>query len=120
MTAVAGIAFLRILQRDRLVERSAGLGAFLRSRLGRLTSRFDFVREVRGRGLMIGVEFAPRGETPAAAVLDIVLEKLKDRGYLLGKTGASRNVLAWMPPLIVSPEQLEEAADALESVFQTL
>jgi alanine-glyoxylate transaminase/(R)-3-amino-2-methylpropionate-pyruvate transaminase len=49
---------------------------------------------------------------------DAVLEAMKDSGYLIGKTGAGRNVLTFLPPLIVEAEQLDGLVDALDCVLQ--
>lgn len=120
VTAVAGQVVLRVLRRDGLVRRSEELGLRLRDMLLSLAGRFEFIQEVRGLGLMVGMVLGPQGSRSAAEVCDDVLERCKDSGYLLGKTGPDRNVLTFMPPLIVSAEQLEEAVNALEHVLQTL
>lgn len=120
VTAAAGLAFLTLLQRQGLVERSAQRGAQLKELLTELARRFGFIREVRGLGLMIGMELGPRGEQSAAQITDEILERMKDAGYLLGKSGPGRNVLTFMPPLIVTAEQIEEAVHALEQILQSL
>ena len=120
VTAAAALAFLRILQRDGIVERCATLGRHLLELLTERKNRFDFIRDVRGRGLMIGMELADNGDKPPAALTDEILERMKDAGYLLGKTGPRRNVLTWMPPLIVTREQLEDAVHALDRVLQSV
>jgi hypothetical protein len=71
------------------------------------------IAEVRGLGLMVGVELRDSDPTSAAARTDAVLEAMKDAGFLLGKTGTGRNVLTWMPPLVVSADDLDEAVSAL-------
>ena len=69
---------------------------------------------------MVGVELGAHGSMDAAALTDEVLERMKDAGYLLGKTGPGRNVLTWMPPLIVTQEQLQDSVDALENVLRCI
>ncbi len=120
VTAAAGLAFLNILRRDGLMERSAQTGEVLAARLKTLVGRYDFIREVRGLGLMQGLEIGPDGRHTAAEITDEILERMKDAGYLLGKTGPGRNVLTWMPPLIITPGQIEEAVHALEGVLQSI
>ena len=63
---------------------------------------------------MIGVELRERREQPAAALTDAVLERMKDAGFLLGKTGPGRNVLTLMPPLVVASDALDSVVDALD------
>lgn len=120
VTAAAGLAFLTVLRREGLVERSARLGAALQELLSRLAYRFDFIGDVRGLGLMTGVEIGPHGNQSASELTDQILEQMKDAGYLLGKSGPGRNVLTWMPPLIITQEQIEEAVHALEQILQSL
>jgi len=120
VTARAGLKFLEILQRDRLAARSEQVGGQLKGRLMRLAQKTDIVSNVRGLGLMIGVEIAGRDSLSSAEHTDQILERMKDAGYLLGKTGPGRNVLTWMPPLIVETDELMEAVDTLETVLKTL
>lgn len=119
VTAAAGLAFLRILKRDNLVERAARLGKVLKDRLSDLASRYPMIEDVRGAGLMIGVEIGG-GPDEAAKITDEVLERMKDAGYLLGKTGPGRNVLTFMPPLVIEEAELEGAVDALEKTLGQL
>jgi len=120
VTAQAGLKFLEILQRDALAERSAVLGSRLQKRLKESADKYDTITDVRGLGLMIGVEIAGRESLSAAECTDRILERMKEAGYLLGKTGSGRNVLTWMPPLISESEALMEAVATLENVLQTL
>jgi 4-aminobutyrate aminotransferase/4-aminobutyrate aminotransferase/(S)-3-amino-2-methylpropionate transaminase len=118
--AAAGLAFLNILRRDELVQRSAELGAQLKQRLEDLARRQPLIHEVRGLGLMIGIELTGQGDEPPSVVTDHVLERMKDAGFLLGKTGALRNVLTMMPPLIIEPPDLDNAVVALEAALQDI
>jgi 4-aminobutyrate aminotransferase len=112
----AALATLQFHQRHDLGGRSTALGEHLIGRLRVLRERFPEIREVRGRGLMIGAELVD-GDQPAPARVDEVLERMKDRGFLLGKTGAGRNVLTFMPPLVVEQEALDEMTEALGEVL---
>jgi len=120
VTAQAGRKFLEILRRDALVERCAHLGRLLQNRLMESAEKSDIIADVRGLGLMIGVEIATQGTEPASERTDLLLERMKNMGYLLGKTGPGRNVLTWMPPLIVQEQELLEAVEAFENALQTL
>jgi 4-aminobutyrate aminotransferase-like enzyme len=111
----AALATLRFHQRHDLGRRSETLGARLLAQLRELGRRHGAIAEVRGRGLMIGAELCD--EQNAAALTDRVLEEMKDAGYLLGKTGPGRNVLTFMPPLVVAPEALDGLVESLDEVF---
>jgi 4-aminobutyrate aminotransferase/4-aminobutyrate aminotransferase/(S)-3-amino-2-methylpropionate transaminase len=115
----AALATLRFHERHQLGQRSERLGAHLRERLQELQQRHPAIAEVRGRGLMLGAELKTPDGSPAAALTDSLLELLKDAGYLLGKTGPGRNVLTFMPPLIVEAEELDGLVDALDSLLSS-
>jgi 4-aminobutyrate aminotransferase-like enzyme len=108
----AALATLAYHREHRLGERSTSLGARLFGRLREVQTRRPEIAEVRGLGLMIGVELRD------ADIIDGVLERLKDDGYLLGKTGPGRNVLTLMPPLVVSVEDLDGAAETIERALR--
>jgi 4-aminobutyrate aminotransferase len=113
----AALATLDFHQRAGLGRRSAELGDHLLTRLRALQWRRSPIQEVRGLGLMIGAELrGPDGE-PAAALTDAVLERMKDEGYLLGKTGPGRNVLTFLPPLTATREALDGLVDRLDEVL---
>jgi 4-aminobutyrate aminotransferase/4-aminobutyrate aminotransferase/(S)-3-amino-2-methylpropionate transaminase len=114
----AALATLAFHQRHRLGERSTVLGDRLLGQLLELQRRRPVIAEVRGRGLMIGVELDDSPNHPAAALTDTVLERMKDAGFLIGKTGPGRNVLTLMPPLVVSQDALDTAADALDQALR--
>jgi 4-aminobutyrate aminotransferase-like enzyme len=113
----AALATLRFHRRQDLGRRSTTLGDRLQEQLGGLQGEHPAIAEVRGRGLMIGMELCdPEGE-PNAALTDAVLEAMKDAGFLLGKTGVGRNVLTFMPPLVVEQEALDSMVEALDGVL---
>ena len=108
----AALATLAFHQRHQLGERSTALGDRLRGQLVELQRHRPEIAEVRGRGLMLGVELCDGAKNPAAALTDTVLELMKDAGFLLGKTGPGRNVLTLMPPFVVACEDLDSIIDA--------
>jgi 4-aminobutyrate aminotransferase-like enzyme len=118
VSCCAALATLAFHQRHRLGERSASLGDHLRNQLVELHRRRPEIAEVRGRGLMIGVELRDSAKGPAAALTDKVLEGMKDAGFLLGKTGPGRNVLTLMPPLVVTSAALDSVVDGLDQAIQ--
>lgn len=120
VTATAGLEFLRILRRDRLVERAATLGKRLMDELGELAARSDVIEDVRGKGLMVGAEINDKAGVSPAETTDRILESMKDAGFLIGKTGPGRNVLTFMPPLIVAEDHLSQAVQALEGALDGL
>jgi 4-aminobutyrate aminotransferase/4-aminobutyrate aminotransferase/(S)-3-amino-2-methylpropionate transaminase len=110
----AALATLQFHRRHQLGLRSEELGDYLLGQLRSLQQRHPAIVGVRGRGLMIGVELRERHGNPAGVLLDELLERLKDAGYLLGKTGPDRNVLTIMPPLVVERTALDELVATLD------
>jgi 4-aminobutyrate aminotransferase-like enzyme len=113
----AALATLRYHQDHDLGKRSETLGNYLLGRLSELQDRHAGITEVRGRGLMIGMELRDANGEADAARTDAVLEAMKDAGYLLGKTGVSRNVLTFMPPLVVESSALDGLVAQLNEVL---
>jgi 4-aminobutyrate aminotransferase-like enzyme len=114
----AALATLAFHERLQLGHRSQVLGDHLEGQLKQLQNRHAVIADVRGRGLMIGLELAGTANRPAAALTDMVLERLKNAGFFVGKTGAGRNVITLMPPLIVSREDLDSLVNALDQALR--
>lgn len=120
VSAVAGLAVIEYLTENDLPARSERLGNYFKDRLMKLQEKFPVIGDVRGLGLMLGAELIlPDGSANTEAT-DIVLEKMKDRGFLIGKTGMDRNVLTFMPPLIIEQSDIDRACDILELVLKEL
>jgi 4-aminobutyrate aminotransferase-like enzyme len=119
-TASVALSVLEIHRRERLAERAARLGAYLKSALLDLKERFPLIGDVRGRGLMLGAELVRAGKAPAPAETDAVLEAMKDRGVFIGKTGRDRNVLTFQPPLIIDEGDIDAMLVALEDSLRAV
>lgn len=114
----AALATLRFHQEQRLGERSGALGQHLRARLRSVQQRRGLISDVRGLGLMVAAELDAGPNS--AAITDTVLERMKDAGYLLGKCGPGRNVLAFLPPLVVEPNDLDRMIDDLDRTLASV
>lgn len=118
MACAAALAVLECHEQHNLAAESRRKGKQLLTHLNRLSMQTEFISDVRGRGLMIGVELNHGDDESTASMADHVLEEMKDRGFLLGKTGIRRNVITFMPPLIVTEDQLATACDQFGEVLQ--
>lgn len=116
VSARAGIAALDYMIRHKLDRRSAELGTYFKQYLVELQKKYPLIADVRGAGLMLGVELHD-GLSPLPIETDRVLEGLKDQGFLAGKTGIDRNVLTFMPPLVVTKSDIDNLCTALEQEF---
>ncbi|MBI1388060.1 MAG: aminotransferase class III-fold pyridoxal phosphate-dependent enzyme [bacterium] len=127
---VAGLASLRVLKEENLIERSAAQGEKLLSGLRELQNRHEFIHEVRGKGLMIGVEFgSPRSLTlkPAWALLHaaenglfsqaIVVQLFKNHNLLTQVAGHHQEVVKMLPPFIISDDEITMILNAFDAVL---
>ena len=119
LATTAALANLDYLLSHDLQANAKVVGDFLLEGLRRLGERSNIVGEVRGKGLMIGVELVEPGTAvPSARAAGRVLEETRARGLLVGKGGLYGNVLRIAPPLSVSMQQAEEALSLLGDALQ--
>jgi len=108
----AALANLDVMRDERLPERAAERGEQLMARLAALRERHPLVGDVRGKGLMIGVELVrDAAKTPADTEAKEVRRLCREAGVLVGLGGAFGNVIRFQPPLVITPQQVDRAAD---------
>lgn len=117
VSSANSIAVLNYLESHQLKERAANLGKLLLEKLTKLKSEYPIITDVRGIGLMVGAEIRNPDGTPSPETVDRILEHMKNHGFLIGKNGIHRNVLAFQPPLIVTKTDLLNMLAALESAL---
>jgi 4-aminobutyrate aminotransferase len=119
VTAAAALANLGYLVGHDLQGNARRVGGLLRARIEAAAARLGIVREVRGRGLMLGVELVVPGTgQPSAEAAGLALEAARDNGLLIGKGGRFGNVLRIAPPLSLTVEEADEGAEALEAALE--
>lgn len=103
-----------------MIDNAARMGVVLRQRLREMMPDHPYIGDVRGRGLMVGVEIVKDRETRERApeLRDRMISEAFYRGLLL--LGAGPNTLRFVPPLNVSPAHLNEALELFESVLTTV
>jgi 4-aminobutyrate aminotransferase len=111
VSCAAGVAVLRTIREERLVGNAAARGEQLMSGLRAIAADDARIGDVRGRGLMVGVEFVTDRETrtPDGAIGDALIERCADLGLLLLTCGPAHNVVRWIAPLDVTAEEVDEA-----------
>lgn len=120
VSSTAALAVLDYIERHHLRENAAARGAQLADGLKDLQRRHPILGDIRGLGLMRGAEFVHADGSPAPAALDAALEKLKDRGILVGKNGLARNVMAFQPPLVITAADVDHLLNQLEDVLREI
>ena len=108
LVCAAACAAIDVLVEEKLPERAATLGRYFKQKLEGLQARHRVVREVRGLGLMIGMEFR-------FDVLNVILKSM-DRGVLI--LDAGRNILRFLPPLVIEREHIDRVIGTLDTVME--
>ncbi len=108
LATAAGVAALNAILDEGMLENCRKVGEYFVNKLEELKKRFAFIREVRGKGLILGIELKMEG---GAIVRDMM-----ERGILINCTMG--NVLRFLPPLIVTQEEVDRVVTTLEEVFK--
>ena len=130
LAMAAGLASLHVLDEERLVERSATMGEKLLQGLTGLKERYEMIADVRGKGLMVGIEFkAPRSLTLRAAwaaaeaaqkglfTQFVVMALMRDHHILTQVAGPEVNIIKFLPPLIIGEAEVDMIISALDKVM---
>ncbi|MCK7624735.1 aspartate aminotransferase family protein [Streptomyces sp. RS10V-4] len=119
VTMAAGLANLTYLLDHDLQGNARRVGGLLIERLRAVAAGLDLVREVRGRGLMIGVELVrPGTDEPSPEAASLVLEAARERGLLIGKGGRGGAALRIAPPLTLTVAEAEQGATLLAAALR--
>ena len=112
---------IEFMLEERLSEQSLEKGTYLMSRLNRRQRDLPLIGEIRGLGLMIGIELVlDKKRTPLPAEADAVREHCLANGVLVGVGGVYANVVRIQPPLVISREQIDRAVDVVTSGIEQL
>jgi 4-aminobutyrate aminotransferase-like enzyme len=122
VACAAALAVLEVLEDEGLVARAAETGAWLRSTIAAFGDHHAAIGDVRGRGLMTGVELVADRATrePARELATRVKDEMRERGVLVGTTGREGNVLKIRPPLCIGPEEAAIVAATLDEALGTV
>jgi acetylornithine/succinyldiaminopimelate/putrescine aminotransferase len=130
MGMAAGLATLHVMDEEKIVERSATVGAKLLAGLTALKEKHEMIADVRGKGLIIGIEFRPPrslGLKAAWAAVEaaekglftqlVVMSLMRDHHILTQVGGPGVNIIKLLPPLIIGDEEVEAIVSALDAVL---
>jgi alanine-glyoxylate transaminase/(R)-3-amino-2-methylpropionate-pyruvate transaminase len=119
VSMAAGIAVLDVIDEEGIQQNARDRGRELKAGLARLQRSHRLIGDVRGMGLMIGVELvSDRGtKEPAKAAALEVLESAREQGLLIGKGGLDGNILRIKPPMCITAADVEFALDVLDHAF---
>ena len=116
-----GIAVLDIIETEQMQSHALEVGNYFMEELRKLQKQYPIIDDVRGHGLFIGAELVrdPISKTPAVPEIDIIVNKMKARGFLLSTDGPLHNVLKIKPPMTFSKANAKSFCENLEQVLAT-
>jgi len=119
VSCAAALANIEFMQKENLPARSAETGHYAMSKLRDLQKQNPIIGDIRGLGLMIGVELVKDEKlTPATAEADAIRDALLKNGVLVGVGGVYGNVIRFQPPLVITRQQIDKAVGAFATALQ--
>ena len=114
----AGLAVLDIIDGEKLVENSAKIGKLMKDKLIALAEKSSYIGDVRGKGLVIGVEFVADKKTkePSKEKTTEFINRCAEKGVLFGSVGWYGSVIRVAPPLVITEDEANEALSVIEKV----
>ncbi len=111
LVCAAALAFLKVLEDGKLVEKAREKGEYFQARLQELKKKFSFIQEIKGKGLMLGMKLNTYNGKK-------IVEECLERGLLINL--AAGEVLRFLPPLVVENADIDEAVHILEDVLKNI
>jgi 4-aminobutyrate aminotransferase len=117
VACVAALTVLELIKSEHLLENSTRLGNYILRRLRELAEKYEVIGDVRGKGLMIGLEIVENSSSkkPAPVLAQKIIQKSFRRGVLLAKAGSS--VVQISPPLTINKGLLDKGMQIIESTI---
>jgi 4-aminobutyrate aminotransferase-like enzyme len=121
VSCAAGLANVNFLVREKIAEKALVKGERVLGQLKELKKKFPIIGDVRGSGLMIGIELVrDKEKTPANTEAAKVKAMMREKGFLCGVGGTFANVLRWQPPLVITEAELDSAVANLAECLKAL
>ncbi|MFT8322543.1 MAG: aspartate aminotransferase family protein [Bacillus sp. (in: firmicutes)] len=119
VACAASLAVIELLE-DGLLENAEKMGKYFANQLQKLQKSIPGIAEVRGIGLMIGMEFQTEDGKPDASVVSLLREKALEKGLLLLSCGVDKNVIRFIPPTIITREEIDYAVHIIEESLKEI
>lgn len=119
LMAIVGLAVVDVIIDEKLHQRAFELGQYLQTRLGELQERYDIIGDVRGRGLLLGVEIIADAATrqPGHELITSLTQKCFALGLNLNQVGGPHSVWRIAPPLTISKQEIDQAIEIMDKAF---
>jgi 4-aminobutyrate aminotransferase-like enzyme len=122
VTSVAAKATIEFIEEEQLLENADRVGSYFRGKLDELQQKYPVIGDVRGKGLMLGLELVKDrvSKEPAPTATTQLLERTRERGLLVGKGGLYGNVIRLSPMLNIGKTDVDEAVSILDKSFAAI
>lgn len=120
---IAALKVIEKIEKENLCEKSQKLGEYMHKRLSDMREKYDVIGDVRGLGSMMAIELVKDKETkePASALVKEIIGKCYKKGVIFLNAGILGNVIRFLPPLVMTDEQVKYGMDVLEeSIYECL
>ena len=120
VACAAGVATIRAMREEKMLENASERGVQLMTGLRKLQEEYSQIGDVRGMGLMIGIEFIAEGGRPdkAKPLVKDIIHAAEENNLLLLSCGTYDNTVRWIPPLNVTSEQINDGLKAFEEALK--
>ncbi len=120
VTATAILATIEAIETRKLVRNAEKMGLYLRDQLNGLKEKYRIIGEVRGMGLIQGMEIVKEKKEPAPDFVAEIFERTKEQGLLIGKGGLYGNVIRITPPLTIEKGEIGQAIQIMDRAFEKI
>jgi 4-aminobutyrate aminotransferase-like enzyme len=120
VTATAVLATIEVIEKKNLVQNAERMGKYLRDQLEGLEEKYRIIGEVRGMGLIQGIEIVKSKKEPAPDFVSEIFERTKEEGLLIGRGGLYGNVIRITPPLTIEKEEVDRAITIMDRTLEKI
>ncbi|NQT93247.1 MAG: aspartate aminotransferase family protein [Lentisphaerae bacterium] len=122
VASAAVIAVLDIMEKERLPARAVRMGSLFRRKLQAVAREYKYLGDIRGQGLVMGLEFVKnkKSKEPAPELIHPIIEAAARHGVLVGSVGVYGNVIRVAPPLVITPAEIEESVAQFGRALKTV
>lgn len=119
LACVAALKVIEKIEKEDLCKKSLELGAYITGRLNAMKEKYDIIGDVRGLGSMIGLEFVKDRTTkePEVDLVKTIIKKCYQKGVIVLGAGILSNVIRFLPPLVMTEEQVKYGMDVLDEAI---
>jgi 4-aminobutyrate aminotransferase-like enzyme len=120
VSCAAALANIEYIIKEKLSQQATDKGKYLMKRLNEMKEKHHLIGEIRGKGLIIGVELVKdqKAKTPAAEETVRIRDRCREKGVLLGHGGVKGNVIRIQPPLVIDKHQMDKVLQTLDESFK--